>query len=121
MAEALPVPLGAQPPNVIIEAIAKAAAELAAQEAGRRQGIALDRDAVQEVVDDAIDKAFKRIGVDLADHKSIAAFNLTISHAESSRGLWSQAGAKIFEHIVSAVATLILGAVAAYVTIRGVK
>lgn len=121
MVETLPVPVGGQPPNVILEALAKAAAELAAQEAGRRQGVTLDRESVKEIVDDAICEAFKRIGVDLADHKSIAAFNLTISHAEQSRGLWSKAGAKIFEHIVGAAVTLVLAAVAAYLTIRGSK
>lgn len=118
MADPLPVPVD-QPPNVLLTAIAKAAAEIAAQEAGRRQGAALDRDTVEEIVEDAIHQTFLRIGVDLKDHKSIAAFNATINHAERSRGLWEKAGSTAFGAIAAAVIGGIITAVVRFVSVGG--
>lgn len=106
-----------QPPNILLTAIAKAAALIAAEEAGRRERAALDREAVEEIIKTEILDAFKRINVDLTDHKSIAAFNATTIHAERLRGLWNTAGATTFGLIVAAlvgglitaVTTLVVG------------
>jgi len=113
MADILPTSVD-QPPNVLLTAIAKAAALIAAEEAGRRERAALDRDAVEEIVEEAIREAFKRIGVDLDDHKSIAAFNATTIHAERLRGLWNTAGATTFALIIT---TLVGGLITAVVTL----
>lgn len=119
MAEALPVPIG--DPSIVLTAIAKAAAEIAAQEAGRRQGGTLDREAVEEIVDEAIREAFGRIGVDLGDLKSIAAFNATITHAERSRGLWSKAGLTAFGVLIASLASAVITAVVKFILTGGGK
>ncbi|GEP11841.1 hypothetical protein [Methylobacterium gnaphalii] len=113
MSETLPAP-AVEPPNIMAIALARAAAELALQDVGKRAGATLDRDAVEEIVDEALREAFKRIGVDLSDHKSIAAFNTTIAHAERNRTLWDRIGGLILTGLVTAIVGVVLTALGKY-------
>jgi len=102
-------------PNVLLAAIAKAAAAMAAQDAVRRQDAApLDRDAVEEIAEECIRAAFLRFGVDISDLKSVRAFNDTIQHAERSKGFWDKAGATALTGVVMAIVGIIIAALGKY-------
>lgn len=114
MSDTLPALAG--DPNVLVTALAKAAAMLAAQNAGDRtkEGDALDRKAIEDIAEGCVREAFLRIGVDLSDHKSVRAFNDTLAHAERGRGMWDKVGATVLTGVVMAIVAAILAAIGKY-------
>lgn len=110
MSENLPAVAGDPNPNVLVAALAKAAAMLAAQNAGDRtkEGSALDHKAIEDIAEDCVREAFLRIGVDLRDHKSVQAFNTTIAHAERGRGMWDKVGATVLTGVTMTIVTAVL-------------
>ena len=102
-------------PDVLVTAIARAAALLAARNAEHRSKDGpLDRDAIEAIAEGCVREAFLRIGVDLSDYKSVRAFNDTISHAELNRGMWAKVGGTVLTGVVMAVVGVVLAAVGKY-------
>jgi len=106
MSENLPAVAGDPNSNVLVAAIAKAAAMLAAQNAGDRtkEGGALDRKAIEDIAEECVREAFKRIGVDLADGKSVHAFNTTLAHAEGARTMVGKIGTAVLTALLTSAA-----------------
>lgn len=107
--------------NVALAAIAKAAAELAVQETGRRKAEPVTREDVEEIAGEAVAAAFLRFGIDLSDNKSVRSFNDTIGHAERAKGWWDKAGATMVTGLVTAMVGGLIAAVVKFVSIGGVR
>lgn len=120
MAETLPALPG--DPDVILSAIARAAAKLAAQEQCTRQTAApLDRAEIEEIVEGCVREAFLRFGVDLNDLKSVEDHRETIAHARRSRKWWDKAGGTVVGGLVSSLLGGLLWLVAKYLASGGIK
>lgn len=113
------LPASAGDPKVLLAAIAKAAAELAAQETGRRDAKPLTVEDVEEIAAEAVKAAFLRFDIDLSDTKSVRAFNDTISHASRSKGWWDKALATLFTGVVATMTGGLIAAVVKYLSIGG--
>ena len=97
-------------PDVLVAAIARAAARLAAQDAGRRADPP-DENAVEEIAERVVRAAFKQFGVDLDRPESVEDFRDTVAHARRSRKWWDKAGASL----VTALTTIMAGGLVAAV------
>ena len=118
MSETLPVPAGEQP--VWMMALAKAAAELAAQETLRRKDAApaepVTRDDVEEIATACAEAVIRRvfrdvIEVDIDDMASRRAFREDLGHARKGRAWWDKALGIL---AVTAMGVLATGLVAAF-------
>ena len=81
-------------PDVVLAAIAKAAARLAAQDAGCRPDPP-DENAVEVIAGRVVRAAFKQCGIDLDQPESVEDFRETLSHARRSRRWRDKAGASL--------------------------
>lgn len=118
MTDALPQASG--DPEVLLSAIAKAAARLAAQETGRRADPP-DEAAVEEICERVVREAFKQFGVDLTSVASIEDFREALAHLRRSRRWWDKAGAAVVTAIMSSLGLGLLAAVSKYLSIGGAK
>lgn len=118
MSETLPVPAGDQP--VWMMALAKAAAELAAQEALRRKDAApaepVTRDDVEEIATACAETVVRRVlsdllDVDLDSRDSRRALRDDLDHARKGRTWWNKALGIL---AVTAMSVLAAGLVAAF-------
>lgn len=118
MSETLPVPAGDQP--VWMMALAKAAAELAAQEALRRKDAApaepVTRDDVEEIATACAETVVRRVlsdllDVDLDNRDSRRALREDLDHARKGRTWWNKALGIL---AVTAMSVLAAGLVAAF-------
>lgn len=118
MSETLPVPAGDQP--VWMMALAKAAAELAAQEALRRKDAApaepVTRDDVEEIATACAETVVRRVlsdllDVDLENRDSRRALREDLDHARKGRTWWNKALGIL---AVTAMSVLAAGLVAAF-------
>ncbi len=108
----LPVPAGDG--DVLLAAIAKAAARLAAQDAGGRPAPP-DAADVEEIAERVVREAFRQFGVDLTSVTSVEDFRATLAYARSSRAWWDKAGAAIVTAIMSSIGLGVMAAVGKYV------
>ncbi|GJE45312.1 hypothetical protein [Methylobacterium soli] len=69
---------------------------------------------IEGIATATVKAAFLRIGVDLADNKSVPAFNATSAHAERGRGFWDKVGATALTVVVTAIFGLIFAALGKY-------
>ncbi len=118
MTEALPTAAG--DPEVVLAAIAKAAARLAVQDTGRRAEPP-DEAAVEEICERVVTEAFKQFGVDLTSVASVEDFREALAHLRRSRKWWDKAGASVVTAIMSTLAVGLLAAVAKYLSLGGAK
>lgn len=112
MTEALPA--GAGDPEVVLAAIAKAAARLAVQDTGRRTE-PLDEAAVEEICERVVHEAFRQFGVHLDKPESVEAFQEALSHLRRSKRWWD----KVAGAVVTAISTILAGGVLAAVAKYG--
>lgn len=109
-------------PDVLLSAIAKAAAQLAAQEQCKRQAAEpLDREAIEGIVEACVQAAFLRFGVDLTSLASVEDHRETIAHARRSRKWWEKAGGTIVAGLAASILTGIIGLVVKFVASGAVK
>ncbi|APT31941.1 hypothetical protein MCBMB27_02650 [Methylobacterium phyllosphaerae] len=118
MTEALPAAAG--DPEVVLAAIAKAAARLAVQDTGRRAEPP-DEAAVEEICERVVNEAFKQFGVDLTSVASVEDFRETLAHLRRSRKWWDKAGAAVVTAIMSSIGLGLLAAVGKYLSLGGAK
>lgn len=116
MTDALPPVSG--DPDVLLAAIAKAAARLAAQETGRRSEPP-DEDAVEEIAKRCVREAFEKFGVYLDKPESVDDFREALAHLRRSRKWWDKAGAAVVTAIMSSIGLGLLAAVGKYLSIGG--
>jgi len=116
MPESLPVLPG--DPDVLLAAIAKAAARLAAQDAGHRAEPP-DEDAVEEIAKRCVREAFEKFGVYLDRPESVDDFREALAHLRRSRRWWDKAGAAVVTAIMSSLGLGLLAAVSKYLSIGG--
>jgi hypothetical protein len=129
MTDLVPVVAGAAPPGdqqVLLTAIAKAAAELAAHDVARRREVEpLSREEVKEIAtacaEIVIAEVFSRFDVDLDDKESARGFREDLSHARRARRWWDKAGASLFAAIMTAVSGGLIAAVVKYLSVGGAK
>lgn len=129
MTDLVPVPTGAAPPGdqaVWLTALAKAAAEMAAQDAARRrESEPLTRADIEEIATACAEKVvadvFAKFDVDLDDMESSRAFREDLSHARRTRRWWDKAGASLFAAIMTAISGGLIAAVVKYLSIGGAK
>lgn len=129
MTDLVPVVTGAPPPGdqqVWLTALAKAAAEMAARDAARRQEIEpLSRDDIEKIAtacaETVVAEVFERFDVDLKDKESSRAFREDLGHARRSRRWWDKAGASLFAAGMTAISGGLIAAVIKYLSVGGAK
>lgn len=120
MPETLPALPG--DPDVLLAAIARAAAKLAAQEQCQRQTAEpLSREAIEAIVEECVRAAFLRFGVDLSKLESVEDHRETIAHARRSRRVWEKVGGTVVGGFASSLLAGLVWLVAKYIASGGVK
>jgi hypothetical protein len=120
MPETLPALTG--DPDVLLAAIARAAAKLAAKEQCERQTAEpLTREAIEAIVEECVHAAFLRFGVDLSKLESVEDHRETIAHARRSRKWWDKAGMTIVGGLAASILTGLITLVVKFVAGGGVK
>lgn len=118
MTEALPAAPGDH--DVLVAAIAKAAARLAVQDTGRRADPP-DEAAVEEICERVVREAFAQFGIYLDKTESVDDFREALAHLRRSRKWWDKAGASVVTAIMSSLGLGLLAAVAKYLSLGGAK
>lgn len=129
MTDLVPVMAGAAPPGdpqVWLTALAKAAAEMAAQDAARRrENEALSRADIEEIATACAEKVvtdlFASFDVDLDSKDAKRAFREDIGHARRSRSYWDKAWASLFATAMTAISGGLVIAVVKYLSVGGAK
>lgn len=129
MTDLVQVVAGAAPPvdpQVWLTALARAAAEMAAQESARRRETEpLTRADIEAIAIAAAEKVvtdlFAGFDIDLDDKDSKRAFREDLSHARRARRWWDKAGGTLFAAIMTALSGGLIAAVVKYLSVGGAK
>lgn len=129
MTDLVPVVASGAPPGdpqVWLTALARAAAEMAAQESARRRETEpLTRADIEAIAIAAAEKVvtdlFAGFDVDLDNKDSKRAFREDLGHARRSRRWWDKAGAALFAAIMTALSGGLIAAVVKYLSVGGAK
>ena len=114
MPDTLP-PASAGDGDVVLAAIAKAAARLAAIDAGARPAPPSAAE-VEAIAERVVIEAFKQFGVDLTKVESVEEFRANLAYVRGSRAWWGKAGAAIVTAIMSSIGLGLMALVGKYVT-----